>query len=59
MVKRPFHVLSPLDFTDPVQCAIWTAQVRSEMKELVALSKATIDETKTLMAEADRLLVRR
>jgi hypothetical protein len=54
----PFYVFP--DVRDPdfsAQCAIWRAQNRSEISELVGLTWKSIDESRTLIAEADRLLV--
>jgi hypothetical protein len=52
------HLLpSELDIRDPnfpAKCMAMTGQMRSEMNELVARTKATIAETRTLMTEIDR-----
>ena len=63
MIAHPAHILpSLLDTSDPnfpAQCAAWTDQMRSEIKEAVALTRKTITSSKLLMDEADRLLALR
>jgi hypothetical protein len=53
---------SELDIRDhsfPSRCMAMTDQMRSEMNELVALTKATLAESRTLMTEIDCMLARR
>jgi len=63
MVRRtPYIFLTDLDHGDPnfpAKSTEWASQMRSEMKETVALTRATITETKALMAEVDRIAARR
>jgi hypothetical protein len=63
MATRPSYILpSELDARGPdfhAKYVVWRAQMRSEIKETVALTKVTIAGTRVLMAEADRLLGRR
>lgn len=64
MVARPIHISSPseLDIADhnfPAKCVVWTDQMRFEMDELLVLTKHTIAESRTLIAEIDRVLARR
>ena len=62
MLSRPTHILSPSDISDPdfpAQCIAWTAQIRSEMQETIAATRRTIDESKLLIQEADRVLGQR
>ena len=63
MTVRPSYIfLSELDISDPnfpAKCMAWTVQTRSEVDELVALGRASIATSKTLLAETDRLLTRR
>jgi hypothetical protein len=63
MVTRPSHVLpTELDVRDPNfprDSMEWTTHMRWEMNELVALAKKSITESRTLIAEADRVLGQR
>jgi hypothetical protein len=64
MVARPIHISSPSEFdiTDrnfPAKCIAWTDQIRYELDDLLALTKQTIAESRTLMAQIDRMLARR
>jgi|GraSoiStandDraft_5_1057265.scaffolds.fasta_scaffold124391_2 hypothetical protein len=64
MVARPIHISSPseLDIADhnfPAKCIAWTDQIRFELDDLLVLTKQTIAESRTLMAEIDRMLARR
>ena len=60
MLTRPSYILpSQLDICDPdfpAQCQRWTAQMRSEMQETIALTRQMITETRALLKEADRVL---
>ena len=63
MLTRPSYILpSQLDICDPdfpAQCQRWTAQMRSEMQETITVTKQTLAESRTLMAEIDRVLARK
>ncbi len=51
-----------LDIADrnfPTKYVAWTDQIRFEMDGLLALTKQTISESRTLMAEIDLMLARR
>lgn len=56
------HLLpSKLDIRDPAfpaRCMAMTDQMRVEMGELIVLTRKHIDESRVLMAQADRLLAR-
>jgi len=56
------HLLpSKLDIRDPTfpaRCRAMADQMRVEMGELVVLTRKHIDESRALMAQADRLLAR-
>jgi len=59
VVTRPPTITSELDIRDSAQRAAWEDQIRSEIKETVDLTRVTITQSRTLLAEIDRVLARR
>jgi hypothetical protein len=53
---RPANIHDP-DFC--LLCAAWAKEMTSEIEQTVILTRAAIAESRALMAQADRLLVRR
>ena len=51
--------LDPSEPDFPARSMRWTDQMQAEMKELVAGSRATIDESRALLAAVNRLLAQR
>ena len=59
MLTRPSHILVPPDIWDPKfpdQCAVWTAQMISEMRTTIALTRQTVAESRALLEAVDRVL---
>jgi hypothetical protein len=60
---HPHYVfLTELDYRDPDfsrKCLLWMGQTQREILELVASSKMTLSQSRTVMDEADLLLARR
>jgi hypothetical protein len=59
MLQRPSRVSLLPDVWDPdfaTEYAAWAHQIRSEIKDFVAHTRATIEESEILIEEADRVL---
>ena len=62
MAEANHQLLTDLDARSPDfarHMLCWSFQTRCEIGELVALTKQTIVTSRTLMAEADRILTRK
>jgi hypothetical protein len=61
MLTSPSHILCPPNIGDPdfpAKYMAWTAQIRSEINETVALTRKILAECRGLLKEADRVLAR-
>ena len=59
MLTRPSDILCPPDIHDPQFSArylAWTAQILSDTRKTIAATRLTLDESKDLLKQADRLL---
>jgi|SwirhirootsSR3_FD_contig_31_851380_length_360_multi_1_in_0_out_0_1 hypothetical protein len=63
MLTRPSHIQpTQLDISHPnfpAQSLEWTGRMQREMQETIALTRKTLAESRTAMAEIDRLLARK
>jgi hypothetical protein len=59
MLRRPTHTRAPSDVYGPEflsRYGDWKAHISSEMQETVAATRRTIEQSKALIAEIDRVL---